>query len=512
MITTDSFGNTYWNKFIKQLSAQNYCYNNNQITSDWTNIASFFEDIFTTRFTAGATASLPSGFTLDSVFEEKTTSTGTDYTGNRFIIKGSGESSGVGISSDAQLISPSVSIAANNIFNDTSATKSTIISARADCVVGFIFDNIPPASLDCKGFIAFGWLVDALYPDDNITGYGNAFFIIGDGTNIEAFHVDQKNGSVKKAILTSGAANFTFESVYAGVTIPTDAATNLVLIDATTSQMLGSVPSNLLLGRGNITLGQLYTLPSLGQGMANSPVNTQYPNFLAATNWGTGKLMARVASSGIVRVDPYFDNVVLFLKGDGTNNSTTIIDSSPNPKTITRFGDTKISTAQSKYGGSSIYFDGSGDYLIAPTTISLSIATVEFYVYFNSVSTVHTICHFNNSGGSSGLHIYKANQALKVDNGVNVDYTSGNVFALNQWHHVALVFQNTTLRIFVDGILLNTRTTQSYGTPNQIQVGRFYNSTGMADFSGYIDSFRYTQGVARYTTNFNPETDTYLAY
>jgi hypothetical protein len=61
--------------------------------------------------------------------------------------------------------------------------------------------------------------------------------------------------------------------------------------------------------------------------------------------------------------DPYYGNVSLLLRGNGTNGSTTIIDSSPSPKTVTAFGNAQISTAQSKFGGSSIAFDGTGDYL-----------------------------------------------------------------------------------------------------------------------------------------------------
>ena len=66
--------------------------------------------------------------------------------------------------------------------------------------------------------------------------------------------------------------------------------------------------------------------------------------------------------------DPYYGNVSLLLYGDGANGSTTITDSSPTPKTVTAVGNAQISTAQSKFGGASIAFDGAGDYLIVPST------------------------------------------------------------------------------------------------------------------------------------------------
>jgi hypothetical protein len=72
--------------------------------------------------------------------------------------------------------------------------------------------------------------------------------------------------------------------------------------------------------------------------------------------------------------DPYFSNVSLLLHGDGANGSTTIVDSSPSPKTVTAVGNAQISTAQSKFGGSSLAFDGSGDYLTVQVALPLSLA------------------------------------------------------------------------------------------------------------------------------------------
>jgi hypothetical protein len=65
-----------------------------------------------------------------------------------------------------------------------------------------------------------------------------------------------------------------------------------------------------------------------------------------------------ITGSQPVPVDPQFGSVSLLLHGDGTNGSTTITDNSPTPKTVTAVGNAQISTAQSKFGGASILFDG----------------------------------------------------------------------------------------------------------------------------------------------------------
>mgnify|MGYP007077401822 FL=1 len=56
--------------------------------------------------------------------------------------------------------------------------------------------------------------------------------------------------------------------------------------------------------------------------------------------------------------DELFENVSLLLYGNGPNSSTIFTDSSLYDHTITVTGSANISTAQSKFGGSSMYFNG----------------------------------------------------------------------------------------------------------------------------------------------------------
>jgi hypothetical protein len=79
-------------------------------------------------------------------------------------------------------------------------------------------------------------------------------------------------------------------------------------------------------------------------------------------------------------LDPNFANVSLLLYGNGINGSTSIIDSSPSPKTVTAFGNAQISTAQSKFGGSSIAFDGTGDYLTVPDNDNFALGNGNFTI------------------------------------------------------------------------------------------------------------------------------------
>ena len=96
------------------------------------------------------------------------------------------------------------------------------------------------------------------------------------------------------------------------------------------------------------------------------------------------------AAAGGGEVDPYFNQTVLLLHGDGSNGAqnNTFLDSSTNNFTITRNGNTTqgtFSPFSTQAGGWSNYFDGSGDYLTVADNTALDVEasdfTVEFFVY-----------------------------------------------------------------------------------------------------------------------------------
>jgi hypothetical protein len=221
--------------------------------------------------------------------------------------------------------------------------------------------------------------------------------------------------------------------------------------------------------------------------------------------------------------DPYWDNVVLYLKGDGANNSTTFTDSSNSSKSISRSGDTQISTAQSKYGGSSIYFDGTGDGLTVPDSEDWNFTgdfTVESWIYATAFKNFGIIVGQHGGFGQSSNRSFCLRQdssqrfeILRSFDGTNVvALTNSSNFILNTWYHLAVTRQGSTYKLFVDGIQVATDTNASslYNSTYPLSIGSAQNFTD--NWQGYIDSLRITKGTARYTANFNPETDTYLAY
>lgn len=221
--------------------------------------------------------------------------------------------------------------------------------------------------------------------------------------------------------------------------------------------------------------------------------------------------------------DSNIGSVSLLLHADGTNGSTTFTDSSPSPKTITAAGDAQISTAQSKFGGASMLFDGTGDFLTTPATTDLLFGsgdfTAEAWVRPSSVSIAQKIVGVwsdtTGVGFSWKLGILNTgylyfSYSTTGGNGFAVSATSQQLSA-NVWHHVACARSGTTIYLFVDGVQAGSATGVSvtfFATSSSklLEIGR--DGAGTTEyFNGYIDDIRITKGVARYTANFTPPSD-----
>ena len=222
-----------------------------------------------------------------------------------------------------------------------------------------------------------------------------------------------------------------------------------------------------------------------------------------------------VLKKDYIPVDPDFNSVSLLLHGnaDGSGN---ILDSSPSPKTVSKFGNAASATPPSYPNsnsafGNAIAFDGNGDYLTIPASADFSFGTENFTVefwYYHLGGTDKGL-FANNSGSSVGVNfLVGASGPFRIYNGTS----GGNVAdfsaspTLNTWQHVAVVRQSGTVTLYVNGAASGTANWAGVNAGNvaTFSVGAAYGNARFAN--GYIDEFRVTKNIARYTSNFTPPT------
>lgn len=203
----------------------------------------------------------------------------------------------------------------------------------------------------------------------------------------------------------------------------------------------------------------------------------------------------------------FYDNVSLYLKMNGANGSTTFYDSSKNGHVVTANGNAQISTAQSKFGGASAAFDGTGDYLSIADSNSLDLGTgdftLEMWAYIQS--TGEYVLYAHAATGGPMLLFFNGSFAFRRFAVANV-VTATAAPARNKWVHIAACRSGTSTRLFFDGVQTGSTATDTanYTVNGSIFVGIDLPDLGALPLNGYIDDLRITKGVARYTGSFTP--------
>ena len=238
--------------------------------------------------------------------------------------------------------------------------------------------------------------------------------------------------------------------------------------------------------------------------------------------WTTVEYTTSTSTVTITGGDTY---TKLLLHMDGTGGSKAFLDSSPQPHTITANGNAQIDTAQSKFGGASGLFHGTGDYLSVPDSADWYFGTgdftIDFWVRFNALPAVNTWSMFANQYAdgthrwflalecrAGPLYLYRI---FVQDGGVLVDISTANTgVAVNTWYHVALVRSGSSWYVFQGGTQVGATATDADGVPDvaaSLLIGGY--GTGQHCLNGWLDEFRLSKGVARWTSNFTPPTAPY---
>jgi hypothetical protein len=213
--------------------------------------------------------------------------------------------------------------------------------------------------------------------------------------------------------------------------------------------------------------------------------------------------------------DPYYEHNVLLLPFNGPNNSTVFGDYSKNRNTVTPNGDVKISTTQYKFGGSSVYFDGTGDYLSVQDLTFNGNMTISCWIYITDLSPVsNCICSSRlvNNGDLNYFSLYVTSNgtlSFQTRNSAGTQFfassTSGSI-SINQWYHIAVTRISGQLRAFINGNLCTNQSDNDSNflfLENTLAIGLFNFSSSVRYFNGYMNDFRIiSEGI--WTSSFTP--------
>lgn len=213
--------------------------------------------------------------------------------------------------------------------------------------------------------------------------------------------------------------------------------------------------------------------------------------------------------------DSAYSSVTLLLHGDGTDESTVFTDNSGTPKTVTPLGAAKIDSAQYKFGSGSINFSGASSRLQVPHSAAFAFATgnwtIESWVRLSDVLSATKdvlFCKKASAGGIDWLQLERVASANQLRLNVSADGTT-SAFTLssttghltnNTWHHVAVTRSGTEFVIWIDGEVRASTTSSisiNASSSNPLTIGA--EPDGTNNWKGFVDEFRVTSGVARYT-------------
>ena len=192
--------------------------------------------------------------------------------------------------------------------------------------------------------------------------------------------------------------------------------------------------------------------------------------------------------------------------------------------TIGHYGNVLATGTQKKFANNdSLYFDGSGDYALALydkqiNDFGAANFTVECWVYPTSAGVEYgnyiygdiNAAGQNTTGSLQAVFDSSRNfKSYVILSNVLNTIADSTIRSLNTWYHYALVRNGTDISMYIDGTKVGTSLTTSTAvdsTANRFAVGGPGEYAGL-QFQGYIQDFRISKGLARYTSNFTPPTE-----
>lgn len=179
-------------------------------------------------------------------------------------------------------------------------------------------------------------------------------------------------------------------------------------------------------------------------------------------------------------------------------------------KSIVNNGPVSISSTIAKYYSRSMQFDGNHKLTITSPDISpITDFTFECWTYYsNAASANETNMEFS----SSPRLIFGRKSSGIVRYYYDGDYSADNVkMAAGIWYHLATTKKDNTIYAFINGIVVLKVTSSSFATISSPSISLGRNGDNAEPMTGYMSDIRIYKNLAKYTSNFTPPNQIYLA-
>lgn len=386
---------------------------------------------------------------------------------------------------------------ASALFQTTGQSNGTSDNIRTSASDDFIFDS------------DFTWECWVRFTD-NGTNDGYVFLSNRGGFNstnlyVQARQLDNKwqwgNSTMGANVTTQ---TWSYNTWYHVALVRNGTGTNNFAFYVNGTQLQTDTDTNTIGASGSsdyISIGSIYnaTTPSFG-------LNGHIDEVRIST-------VARYTGNFTVPTAPFVndDDTVLLVHMDGTDGSTTFVDDNGvrAPQGVSAVNNAQIDTAQSQFGGASLYLDsGYDDYIsVDATNNTIDFSgdfTIEGWFRFDSISSNQKFFDLRDDDGDPAL-----------GNTILIDYSSGFRCWVNgsnrvsgsptastgTWYHIAFVRDGNFNQFYVNGTRYanyEDTTPLDYTIDYSFVIGSNGSQPGVQGLNGWIDEVRFSD-TARYT-------------
>ncbi|MEH2570653.1 LamG domain-containing protein [Bradyrhizobium sp. AZCC 2289] len=216
--------------------------------------------------------------------------------------------------------------------------------------------------------------------------------------------------------------------------------------------------------------------------------------------------------------DPNFSSVKLLMGFEGSNGSTgapgMTDESSAAHGNAAASSGASISTAQFKFGASSLFVDGASDITFAHSLdweIGADKFTIEMFIRPHALPAFNQfLCaQWGHVGTNEGWVLYIATNKLAWLMSTTGTNSVGSIIGTttlaidSAWYHACIDYDGAKYRLYLNGALEGSFSTPTtiFTSPFPLALGSSSQSATIANYTGYYDEVRFTRGVARYASD-----------